>query len=611
MSINTPKRTSVFANRRVTRTAAALLCAAVVLGGGALSATAANAADVPPSDIVLGIGGDVASRNLSWYSAADTAQVVQYALAANVVGGAFPGSATSIAATGGLTTSGEYNRFVTISGLQANTSYVYRVGSEGNWSATYSFKTQSFSGDFDFLFFGDPQIGSSGNVPSDSAGWVDTVNVATQTYPNAEMLFSAGDQVESASNETQYTAFLVPDQLRQIPFVATNGNHDVGSKAYEQHFNTPNTDRTAGPGNGTTSSGGDYWYIYKDVLFMDINSNSLNDASHIAWMQKTVAEQGSKAKWKVLAFHHSVYSAGPHATDSDVATRRADLPTVISSLGVDLVLQGHDHSYARTYLMHNNDKADPAEVAGADSVVAGPGGVLYVTANSSSGSKYYDLQAQGFSWLSVSNQEKVRNYTAVEVKDSTITVKTLRSQANGSAKPVNSVVDSVTLSRADDPNKGAEQLQVTVPQTAPGEFVWSIDGTNGLVDLGTATQSGDHYQAIGSINPIRVTDTRKTGPAWAISAQVGDFTSGANSFSGKYLGWTPAVVEAGGGAAAGVKVDSGFVGGNGLSAASTLGSAATGHALGSAKLGAGLDLQIPVDVTDGTYKATLTLTALS
>jgi hypothetical protein len=611
MSINHEIQARKPVHRRTSvRLTAAAISLAVILGGGALTATAASAADAPPSDIVLGVGAQDSQRTLAWYSGVDTSQVAQLALASNVVGGAFPGSAVSIAATGGPTTSGEFNRFVTLSGLEANTAYVYRVGTEGNWSPTYSFSTKAFEGDFNFLFFGDPQIGSSGNVPSDAAGWTDTLNVATATYPDAEMLFSAGDQVETANNESQYAAFLQPDQLREIPFVATNGNHDVGSKAYEQHFNTPNTDRAAGPGNAT-SSGGDYWFIHKGVLFMDINSNSRDFTSHTAWIQNVMAEHGDEAKWQVIAFHHSIYSGGPHATDSDVADRRNVLPTLFSDLGIDLVLQGHDHSYARSYLIRNGEKANPDEAAGADSVVAGPGGVLYVTANSASGSKYYDLQQGSFPWLSVSNQEKVRNYSAVEVTDTAITVKTLRSQANGADLPVNSVVDQVTLTQADDPNTDSEQLQVTVPETAPGEFVWSIDGTNGLVDLGTAVQSGDHYAAIGSINPIRVTDTRTAGPEWAISAQVGDFTSGDKSFSGKYLGWTPAVIEAGGDAVAGANVHSGFYIGDGLSVASTLGNAAAGHAKGSAKLGAGLDLSIPVDVTDGTYQATLTLTALS
>jgi len=164
---------------------------------------------------------------------------------------------------------------------------------------------------------------------------------------------------------------------------------------------------------------------------------------------------------------------------------------------------------------------------------------------------------------------------------------------------------------APEPDADSQQLQVVVPTAAPGEFVWNIDGSNSLVDLGTAIDAGDHYAAIGSINPIRVTDTRPSGAEWSVTAQVSAFTSGDKSFSGKYLGWSPALVQSGGDAVAGAHVKSGFVSGDGLASSSTLGYAANGHTLGSAKLDAALDLKIPVDVTDGTYTATLTLTALS
>lgn len=163
-----------------------------------------------------------------------------------------------------------------------------------------------------------------------------------------------------------------------------------------------------------------------------------------------------------------------------------------------------------------------------------------------------------------------------------------------------------------EPVDPATQLvQVAVPQGPAGEFIWSVDGTNSLVDLGTAVADGDHFTASGAINPIRVTDTRRNSPQWSLSAQVGDFTSGTQSFSGKYLGWAPELREAGAGAVVGAPVGSGFDGGDGLSVSSTLGHGDAGHPKSSAVLGAKLDLRVPVDVTDGTYRATLTLTALS
>lgn len=159
----------------------------------------------------------------------------------------------------------------------------------------------------------------------------------------------------------------------------------------------------------------------------------------------------------------------------------------------------------------------------------------------------------------------------------------------------------------------AEQnIRVTVPENAaPGEFVWTIDGGNGLVNLGTATQAGDHYLATGSINPVRVTDTRAGSPAWSVSAQVSDFSAAGRSFDGKYLGWTPTASENTGGAVAGSAVASGFDGGQGLKQSATLGSAPLDHASGSVLLGAGLELKVPVSVGAGTYDATLTLTGLS
>lgn len=70
-------------------------------------------------------------------------------------------------------------------------------------------------------------------------------------------------------------------------------------------------------------------------------------------------------------------------------------------------------------------------------------------------------------------------------------------------------------------------------------------------------------------------------------------------------------MTAGGGAVAGATVGSGYDGGTGLSDSRVLGSAAQGHERGTATLGSDLDLKIPVDVDKGSYRGTLTLTAIS
>ncbi|MDY0912750.1 hypothetical protein [Rathayibacter festucae] len=158
--------------------------------------------------------------------------------------------------------------------------------------------------------------------------------------------------------------------------------------------------------------------------------------------------------------------------------------------------------------------------------------------------------------------------------------------------------------------QGDQAVAVIVPEAREGELTWSLEGTSNLVNLGVAEEKGDHFAASGELVPVRVTDSRLAAPAWSVSAQISEFRAGAQTVSGKYLGWTPEVLENEGGAVAGAPVVSGFVSGEGLATARVLGSAAAGHPTGSSVLGADLDLQLPLSVGTGTYTATLTLTAL-
>jgi hypothetical protein len=501
----------------------AVMAISITFGGGLM--TMAHAADAPaPTGIILGVGANESQRVVSWYSSAGAAQVVQVAPTAKLVNGEFPADAVTFPATTAANiVNGGFNGHATIDGLKENTSYSYRVGTTGGWSPAYSFKTHDFGGDYDFLFFGDPQIGSSGNLAKDGEGWADTLNVALAANPDAELLVSGGDQVESANTESQWTSFLASDKLRQYPWAATIGNHDVGGKAYEQHFWTPNTDHSPVlyRGNAATESGGDYWFIHKDVLFIDLNSNAYangSDAAHIDYVTKVVKAHGAEAKYTVLVYHHSIYSPATHANDSDNQKRRQDFPTAFSNLGVDLVLQGHDHSYSRSYAIKNGQKANPDEQPGAAQVAEGPGGVIYVTANSASGSKYYNITAPNPAkdpnygpdplnprshWAnSVENQEHVRTYVKVQVSKNQLVVENLRSgtcaapnaavelgqeswcgpdSGASAAQPVGSTVDKVVI----HPYRGLGALDV--PTQTPGQHDWLRQETDGGTDAGELT----------------------------------------------------------------------------------------------------------------------------
>lgn len=509
INLRTPNASFVPLRRRAAiGVAAAAVCTAMALGGIVSAANAEDPAAI--DDIILLVGADESQRVVNWYASAATAQVVQVAPTDTIIDGEFPADAISVpAVVSANTVNGGYNGHVVISGLTENVQYSYRVGGDGDWSESYAFKTRKFEGNFDFLFFGDPQIGSSDNIPLDQAGWEDTVEVSLAANPEAELLVSGGDQVDTANVEAEWKGFLAPEGLRAVPWVATIGNHDVGGKAYEQHLWTPNTDRSPQyyrSTNLTTQSGGNYWFEYKDTLFIDINSNAYStsgapgvdaDEAHIDYITDVIEEHGAEANHTVLVYHHSIYSPADHANDRDAKERRRDFPTAFSELGVDLVLQGHDHAYSRSYQIKNGEKANPDEQPGATSVFQGPGGVTYVTANSASGSKYYDLTEPDVAadpnygpdplnpdnhWAnSVENQEHVRSYVKVSVRDEHLTVENIRSGTceapnaavevgrvdwcgpdNGASEalPVGSVQDQVVIHKSEAPGRGPRKNAV-------------------------------------------------------------------------------------------------------------------------------------------------------
>src|SRR5699024_10129262 len=142
-------------------------------------------------------------------------------------------------------------------------------------------------------------------------------------------------------------------------------------------------------------------------------------------IDQTIAEQGDETTWTILTLHRSLYSVGPHSQSGSVSIRNGLAPILAEIDDLDMVLAGHDHSYARTHLMDGTDVASEETTTapeGHDQLHPEGNELLYITANSSSGSKYYSMAPELFTpWAAVRDQSETPTTSNVKVGECSIT----------------------------------------------------------------------------------------------------------------------------------------------------------------------------------------------
>lgn len=415
--------------------------------------------------ISLSVGSTPTELNLNWFSTDSTNGQIQFAKKADMTGNEFPEAKakTVNAKIEKAQADGYYANKATMSDLEENTAYVYRVGNNGHWSETYTTTTKS-KGDFSFLFAGDPQLGSSGDLASDKDGWKKTLDLVNTNplFKDVHFIQNAGDHVEAGKNESQYDAYLSNYQgsvVYSTPFANAVGNHDYAGTAYNDHFNLPNVSNLGSSGQGNAQ--GDYYYIYNNALMLVLNSNNRSTAEHEEFIKNTLAKtkDNQDIKWKIVVFHHSIYSSASHASDNDILARRDTLAPMFSQNGIDLVLMGHDHVYTRSMLMDGTTALkDESFDQNGNPIheVTDPKGLTYITANSASGSKYYEFTSNlSGDYIAVKNQEHTPNITKLDVKDNQLKIVTYRTSDL-------SVVDDFTINKTSTETVDKTELEKSI-----------------------------------------------------------------------------------------------------------------------------------------------------
>lgn len=252
--------------------------------------------------------------------------------------------------------------------LEENKTYAYRAFDKETCvsSKIASFKTANFKADsFKFVHISDSQVASAETDTQHSAvGTGDyfgrTLAGILESKPN--FLLHTGDFVENSKYETYWKSMLHDNAkyLMQTPLMVVAGNHDTtylaGDNENFKHFNYKI------PTQASTNRGYYYSFNYCNTKFIMVNTNNLVnqklETEQYEWLLNEL--KTNDKKWTIVALHNPLFSVGEYGTNRPTITLalRSQLASVFSRYGVDLVLQGHDHVYSKTYPIDEFGGAD-------------------------------------------------------------------------------------------------------------------------------------------------------------------------------------------------------------------------------------------------------------
>jgi hypothetical protein len=239
------------------------------------------------------------------------------------------------------TTAATYHSAI-VTGLFPNTLYMYRVGQGEHWSEWFHIRTAGKRGDkLSFIYLGDAQVGLK-------TLWPRVIRAAYAKMPDANLILYAGDIVNRGNNDHEWGELFYGGSFihSTIPGMFSPGNHeyartgDTLSAFWRPQFSLPEN----GPEGLKESC---YYTDVQGMRFISINSYRVEESDEDLQKQKVWVDsllRNNPNQWTAVLFHHPFYSIRP--TRDNVRMRNTFKP-LFDKYRVDIVLQGHDHAYAR------------------------------------------------------------------------------------------------------------------------------------------------------------------------------------------------------------------------------------------------------------------------
>jgi hypothetical protein len=156
-----------------------------------------------------------------------------------------------------------------------------------------------------------------------------------------------GDLVDTGPNKRQWTEQFFPGMqplASRVAFFPVLGNHEQNTHYYYDYMSLPKPEYY-------------YTFHYGNAQFFMLDSNKEvgPESEQYKWLDAQLAE--SAATWKFVSYHHPAYSSdeddygdmwkGERSENGDLRLR--SLVKLYDRYGVDIVWNGHIHSYERTW----------------------------------------------------------------------------------------------------------------------------------------------------------------------------------------------------------------------------------------------------------------------
>lgn len=297
--------------------------------------------------------------------------------------------------------------------LKENTTYYYRVGDKdvNCWSDIGKFTTAEDKNGTKFVHISDPQ----GYEEIHYDNYNELLKVASNTS-NPDFFCLTGDIVNDSYANTnpkleqwEWALTNQKEFMQNYPFMTTAGNHEAANNDYTSRFNHPFKEYQ--------TNGAYYSFNYQGTHFISLNTNDSDSTmsnsrglseKQITWLENDL--KNNNTTFTIVMMHKGIYDAGGHCsnkdgTDYDISKIRTQLSPIFSKYNVDLVLQGHDHLYSRSYPIEgnivdeelvttydsNNTKKEVTFENATYNIYDNPNGTIYLNSGTASGSKYYSV----------------------------------------------------------------------------------------------------------------------------------------------------------------------------------------------------------------------------